>query len=218
MRRSNARSRVCHQGFLAHGVLLIGSSGWTPPGPNVTFGRTPSKQVPETATRCCIFWNNAAMEQNLPFDVDALLVFGKVVECRSLSKAATLLGMPKSTVSRKLSKLESDLGIKLLRNEHPSAHRHRPRREDLRPRREDPDRGQWRSRVGRGQQARTTGRAAGRHAGLRRHRLCVASRRHVPEALPATRGWTSDWSTTWSTRSGTASTWYSGPDRCRIRH
>ena len=56
-----------------------------------------------------------AMEQNLSFDLDALLVFGKVVESRSLSKAATLLGMPKSTVSRKLTKLESDLGIKLLR-------------------------------------------------------------------------------------------------------
>ncbi|BBY14929.1 LysR family transcriptional regulator [Mycolicibacterium litorale] len=55
------------------------------------------------------------MEQNLPFDIDALLVFSKVVDHRSLSKAATLLGMPKSTVSRKLSKLESDLGIKLLR-------------------------------------------------------------------------------------------------------
>ena len=55
------------------------------------------------------------MEQNLPFDLDALLVFGKVVETRSLSRAATLLGMPKSTVSRKLTKLESDLGIKLLR-------------------------------------------------------------------------------------------------------
>ena len=55
------------------------------------------------------------MEQNLPFDVDALLIFGKVVESRSLSKAAALLGMPKSTVSRKLTKLESDLGIKLLR-------------------------------------------------------------------------------------------------------
>jgi DNA-binding transcriptional LysR family regulator len=55
------------------------------------------------------------MEQNLPFDVDALLVFGKVVENRSLSRAAALLGMPKSTVSRKLTKLESDLGIKLLR-------------------------------------------------------------------------------------------------------
>lgn len=55
------------------------------------------------------------MEQNLPFDIDALLVFSKVIECRSLSKAATLLGMPKSTVSRKIAKLESDLGIKLLR-------------------------------------------------------------------------------------------------------
>jgi DNA-binding transcriptional LysR family regulator len=55
------------------------------------------------------------VEQSLPFDVDALLIFGKVVECRSLSKASALLGMPKSTVSRKLSKLEADLGIKLLR-------------------------------------------------------------------------------------------------------
>ena len=59
-------------------------------------------------------WNKP-MEQNPTFDLDALLVFGKVVETRSLSKAAALLGMPKSTVSRKLTKLESDLGIKLLR-------------------------------------------------------------------------------------------------------
>ena len=57
----------------------------------------------------------AAVEQNMPFDLDALLVFGKVVESRSLSKAAALLGMPKSTVSRKLTRLEADLGIKLLR-------------------------------------------------------------------------------------------------------
>jgi DNA-binding transcriptional LysR family regulator len=55
------------------------------------------------------------MEQNPPFELDALLVFGKVAENRSLSKAAALLGMPKSTVSRKLTRLESDLGIKLLR-------------------------------------------------------------------------------------------------------
>lgn len=55
------------------------------------------------------------MEQHLPFDVDALQVFAKVVECRSLSRAAALLAMPKSTVSRKLSKLEDDLGVKLLR-------------------------------------------------------------------------------------------------------
>jgi len=55
------------------------------------------------------------MGQNLPFEIDALIVFGKVVECRSLSKAAVLLDMPKSTVSRKIAKLEGDLGIKLLR-------------------------------------------------------------------------------------------------------
>lgn len=55
------------------------------------------------------------MSQNPPFDLDALLVFGRVVEARSLSKAAALLGMPKSTVSRKISKLEADLGIRLLR-------------------------------------------------------------------------------------------------------
>ncbi|MGV0791440.1 LysR family transcriptional regulator [Mycolicibacterium sp. XJ1819] len=55
------------------------------------------------------------MEQHPPFDLDALLVFGKVVEARSVSKAAALLEMPKSTVSRKLTRLESDLGIKLLR-------------------------------------------------------------------------------------------------------
>lgn len=42
------------------------------------------------------------MGHNLPFDIDALLVFAKVVECRSLSKAASLLGMPKSTASRKM--------------------------------------------------------------------------------------------------------------------
>jgi DNA-binding transcriptional LysR family regulator len=55
------------------------------------------------------------VSETLPFDLGTLLVFGKVVECRSLSRAAALLGMPKSTVSRKITKLESDLGIKLLR-------------------------------------------------------------------------------------------------------
>jgi len=57
------------------------------------------------------------MGKNPPFDIDALLVFGKVVECRSVSRAAALLGTPKSTVSRKISRLESDLGIKLLRRD-----------------------------------------------------------------------------------------------------
>ena len=59
--------------------------------------------------------NSTADGTEPAFDLDALLIFGKVVESRSLSKAAALLGMPKSTVSRKLTKLEADLGIKLLR-------------------------------------------------------------------------------------------------------
>ena len=80
-----------------------------------------------------------------------------MVECRSLSKAATLLGMPKSTVSRKLSKLESDLGIKLLRK-----NTHQLTVTDLGEKiyehgANDPDRGQRRSRVGRRQQARAAG-------------------------------------------------------------
>src|SRR5437879_1787633 len=100
------------QGVLTHVALL---------GPTVQL-RKLAKQMQNRNTLLHI-WNSCprreehkgAVEQNLPFDVDALLVFGKVVESRSLSKAAALLGMPKSTVSRKLTKLEADLGIKLLR-------------------------------------------------------------------------------------------------------
>src|SRR4051794_448262 len=80
--------------------------------PNVTAGELPETDADPQHS---VAYLEHTMEQNLPFDVDALLVFGKVVENRSLSKAAALLGMPKSTVSRKLTKLESDLGIKLLR-------------------------------------------------------------------------------------------------------
>jgi DNA-binding transcriptional LysR family regulator len=65
--------------------------------------------------RALQIWNSRAMAEDTRFDLDALLVFGKVVECRSLSKAAALLNIPKSTVSRKLSRLEADLGVKLLR-------------------------------------------------------------------------------------------------------
>ena len=82
-------------------------------GPNLTLDNTFEKGLKRNTL--FHFWNTRGKEQNLPFDVDALLIFGKVVECRSLSKAAALLDMPKSTVSRKLGKLESDLGIKLLR-------------------------------------------------------------------------------------------------------
>ncbi len=55
------------------------------------------------------------MKKNLNFNINSLIVFARLVECRSLSKAAELLGMPKSTVSRQISKLEQDLNAKLLR-------------------------------------------------------------------------------------------------------
>ena len=55
------------------------------------------------------------MEHKITFNLDALLVFAKVVETQSISKAANLLGMPKSTVSRQINKLEGSLGVELLR-------------------------------------------------------------------------------------------------------
>jgi DNA-binding transcriptional LysR family regulator len=47
--------------------------------------------------------------------LDNILVFLKVAEFESFSKAARALDMPVSTVSRKLSVLESDLGVSLVR-------------------------------------------------------------------------------------------------------
>jgi len=47
-------------------------------------------------------------------DLGDLMVFTKVVETESLTQAGRLLGMPKSTVSRRLSRLEEHLGSQLL--------------------------------------------------------------------------------------------------------
>jgi DNA-binding transcriptional LysR family regulator len=47
--------------------------------------------------------------------LDNILVFLKVAEFESFSKAARALDMPISTVSRRLSALESDLGVSLVR-------------------------------------------------------------------------------------------------------
>lgn len=48
-------------------------------------------------------------------NLDNIVVFMKVAEFESLSKAAVALDMPISTVSRKLSALESDLGVSLVK-------------------------------------------------------------------------------------------------------
>ena len=44
-----------------------------------------------------------------------LLVFTKVVELESLTRAAQAMGVPKSTVSRRITRLEEKLGVRLLR-------------------------------------------------------------------------------------------------------
>jgi DNA-binding transcriptional LysR family regulator len=48
-------------------------------------------------------------------DLDNILVFVKVAQFESISRAGRSLGMPVSTVSRRLSVLESELGVSLLR-------------------------------------------------------------------------------------------------------
>jgi DNA-binding transcriptional LysR family regulator len=48
-------------------------------------------------------------------DLDGILIFVKVAQFGSISRAARSLGMPISTVSRRLSVLESKLGVSLLR-------------------------------------------------------------------------------------------------------
>ena len=48
------------------------------------------------------------------FDYGDLLVFTKVVEVESLTRAGELLGMPKSTVSRRITRLEAHLGAQLV--------------------------------------------------------------------------------------------------------
>src|SRR6185369_3115761 len=47
-------------------------------------------------------------------DLNEMLVFARVVQAGSFTTAATELGMPKSTVSRKVSELEERLGSRLL--------------------------------------------------------------------------------------------------------
>jgi DNA-binding transcriptional LysR family regulator len=47
-------------------------------------------------------------------DLNALVIFAKVVEAKSFSEAARRLGMPISTVSRRIAELEDQLGVRLL--------------------------------------------------------------------------------------------------------
>jgi DNA-binding transcriptional LysR family regulator len=48
------------------------------------------------------------------FDLNDLVVFARVVEAGSFTAAARLLGMPKTTVSRRVAALEREVGVRLL--------------------------------------------------------------------------------------------------------
>ena len=47
-------------------------------------------------------------------EIEALLVFAEVLDCGSFSGAARRLGIAKSSVSKKVSALEADLGVRLI--------------------------------------------------------------------------------------------------------
>src|ERR1700731_2428244 len=55
------------------------------------------------------------MAEFLMADLDNIPIFVKVAQFESITRAARSLGMPISTVSRRLSVLESELGVSLLR-------------------------------------------------------------------------------------------------------
>jgi DNA-binding transcriptional LysR family regulator len=50
-----------------------------------------------------------------PLETSELLAFSKAVEAQSLSRAASELGVPRATLSRRLARLEKRLGTRLLR-------------------------------------------------------------------------------------------------------
>src|SRR5579863_2224713 len=61
-------------------------------------------------------WSERARQQGYEMQhLDNILVFLKVAEFESISRAARALDMPVSTVSRKLSVLEKELGVSLVR-------------------------------------------------------------------------------------------------------
>jgi DNA-binding transcriptional LysR family regulator len=50
-----------------------------------------------------------------PLETAELLAFTQAVDCKSLSRAAAELGVPRATISRRLARLEQRLGARLLR-------------------------------------------------------------------------------------------------------
>lgn len=51
-------------------------------------------------------------------DLNDIVVFARVIEAGSFTAAARLLGMPKTTVSRRIAALEREVGVRLLSARH----------------------------------------------------------------------------------------------------
>jgi DNA-binding transcriptional LysR family regulator len=51
-------------------------------------------------------------------DLNDIVVFARVVEAGSFTAAARLLGMPKTTVSRRIAALEREVGVRLISARH----------------------------------------------------------------------------------------------------
>src|SRR5262245_8216909 len=74
--------------------------------------------VPDRA--CAKIRSSASIDPYLvqmsePVETAELLAFARIVEAKSLSRAAAELRVPRATISRRLARLEQHLGVRLLR-------------------------------------------------------------------------------------------------------
>src|SRR6185436_4937535 len=76
------------------------------------FGSAPC--APDARLREGIFGTRVPPVERSALDLNDIAVFACVAEEKSLTRAARRLGLPKSTVSRKLASLEARLGLRLL--------------------------------------------------------------------------------------------------------
>src|SRR5260370_8041317 len=59
-------------------------------------------------------WKTSSQFWIQMLDLNDIMVFARVVEAGSFTAAARLLGMPKTTVSRRIAALEREVGVRLI--------------------------------------------------------------------------------------------------------
>jgi DNA-binding transcriptional LysR family regulator len=63
----------------------------------------------------CVFKETIAMSDQTPEQLAGMAVFARVVEARSFSGGARALGLTKSAVSKRIARLEAQMGVQLMR-------------------------------------------------------------------------------------------------------